>query len=523
MKKILDHGYLQLVETWGSDERIIEAARMSTDKGFLGWGTPDEPGDERLLAYLMKNRHDTPFEMAGLIVEVQAPIFVFREWHRHRTQCLGPDTLIHFDAPKSKSNRRFVYKMRIEDLWKKWQPTQRNSRPERQVNALFPRSRIQAMQLRCLNEETSEFVTTNIVDVIKGDPKPMVRVTVASGRELVATREHRVFTNEGWRTLGCAIDGNLRLTLEGTVRGNPKGWEPPQPDLDAEAWRDVVGWEGIYVVSNMGRVARRGKPPRRVTIGSHGYPVVSLNRPGLQDLRTVHTLVLEAFVGRRAEFQEARHINHNRQDARLQNLQWGSSSDNSFDQVSADRQQRLIPCFEEIVRTIDLGPLPTYDLTVTEPWHNFVADGFVVHNSFNELSARYTPLPDMNYMPTAERCLVVNGANKQANNSPGSRELTHDAAIFWLEQLKTLYVQAEDVYRLGLEIGIPKELARLPVPVARYSRMRASANLRNWLAFLTLRQAPNAQYEIRVFANALGEIIAEKFPRTWELFLKRSA
>jgi hypothetical protein len=61
----------------------------------------------------------------------------------------------------------------------------------------------------------------------------------------------------------------------------------------------------------------------------------------------------------------------------------------------------------------------------------------------------------------------------------------------------------------GLSLGVPKELARLPVPVARYSRMRASANLRNWLAFLTLRMAPNAQWEIRQYANAVGEIVAD--------------
>ena len=84
--ELLDHGYLSLVETWGSDERIVEAARMSTGKGFLGWGTADAPGDEKLLKFLSDNAHATPFEMAGLIVEVQAPIMVFREWHRHRTQ-----------------------------------------------------------------------------------------------------------------------------------------------------------------------------------------------------------------------------------------------------------------------------------------------------------------------------------------------------------------------------------------------------------------------------------------------------
>ena len=78
---LFDHGYVREVEHWGSDERIIEAARMSTNKGFQGWDT-----DAKLLAYLYKNKHMTPFEMAGMVVEVQAPIFVFREWHRHRTQ-----------------------------------------------------------------------------------------------------------------------------------------------------------------------------------------------------------------------------------------------------------------------------------------------------------------------------------------------------------------------------------------------------------------------------------------------------
>src|SRR5258705_7564091 len=79
--KVLDHGYVQLVEHWGSDERIIEAARMSTSKGFEGWEK-----DAKLLKYLWAHKHLTPFEMAGASFEVQAPIFVFREWHRHRTQ-----------------------------------------------------------------------------------------------------------------------------------------------------------------------------------------------------------------------------------------------------------------------------------------------------------------------------------------------------------------------------------------------------------------------------------------------------
>jgi thymidylate synthase (FAD) len=76
---------VKLIETWGSEEGIVEAARMSTGKGFLGWGTPETPGDEKLLKYLYRNKHMTPFEMAGATFEVEAPIFVAREWMRHRT------------------------------------------------------------------------------------------------------------------------------------------------------------------------------------------------------------------------------------------------------------------------------------------------------------------------------------------------------------------------------------------------------------------------------------------------------
>jgi len=222
---VLDEGYVSLVEGWGSDESIIEAARMSTGKGFNGWGTKEEPGDEKLLAFLYNNKHSTPFEMGGVVIEVKAPIFVFREWHRHRTQ------------------------------------------------------------------------------------------------------------------------------------------------------------------------------------------------------------------------------------------------------------------------------------------------------SYNEMSARYIPLPDENYIPTMERVMV--GANTATTNKQAQgngQELHRHAAGDWLVQLMDLYEQAQKVYELGIKIGVPKELARLPVPVARYSRMRASANLRNWLAFLTLRQAPAAQYEIRMYADAVGKIIAQRFPRTWELF-----
>lgn len=252
--EILDHGYIKFIESWGSDQRIIEAARMSTDKGFLGWGTrPDctvckgtgkvydqdesiecprsrgpnpecVSGDETLLRYLYRNQHATPFEFGGMVIEVQAPIFVFREWHRHRTQ------------------------------------------------------------------------------------------------------------------------------------------------------------------------------------------------------------------------------------------------------------------------------------------------------SYNEMSARYTPLPDLNYIPTVERLLINSKTNKQAGTVADAAVLTEGPAEHYRSELKRAYAADQELYERALQMGVPKELARVHLPVGRYSRMRASTCLRNWLAFLTLRQAPNAQWEIRQYANAMCDLLRTAFPRTMELF-----
>lgn len=145
--------------------------------------------------------------------------------------------------------------------------------------------------------------------------------------------------------------------------------------------------------------------------------------------------------------------------------------------------------------------------------------------SYGELSARYSPVPDQHYMPgldNIERRIMEAGKNKQArgiNDRIPTREEIRD----WLLALQTAYTQTQYVYKTGLDLGIPKEIARCPMPVARYSVMRASANLRNWLAFLTLRMAPYAQWEIRQYANAVGSLISLAFPRTWSLFEKERA
>jgi thymidylate synthase (FAD) len=80
---LLDHGLVRLVDHMGGDLSIVRSARVSYDAEWRAGA--DEGSDRKLINYLMKNRHTTPFESVQFTFEVKAPIFVFRQWHRHRT------------------------------------------------------------------------------------------------------------------------------------------------------------------------------------------------------------------------------------------------------------------------------------------------------------------------------------------------------------------------------------------------------------------------------------------------------
>ena len=81
---VLDHGFVRLVDSMGNDLSIIRNARGSYDAAWRAG--EDEKSDKRLMFYLWRNQHTTPFEAVTFTFEVAAPIFVFRQWQRHRTQ-----------------------------------------------------------------------------------------------------------------------------------------------------------------------------------------------------------------------------------------------------------------------------------------------------------------------------------------------------------------------------------------------------------------------------------------------------
>jgi thymidylate synthase (FAD) len=96
--ELLNHGYVRLVESMGSDLSIVRNARVSYD---AEWRSGEDAGkDAKLIDYLVKNRHTSPLESAVLTFEVKAPIFVFRQWHRHRTWSFNEISARYAELPE---------------------------------------------------------------------------------------------------------------------------------------------------------------------------------------------------------------------------------------------------------------------------------------------------------------------------------------------------------------------------------------------------------------------------------------
>ena len=76
----LDHGFIRVIDYMGDDSSIVQSARVS-----YGKGTKKVSTDEGLIKYLMRHRHSTPFEMCEIKYHVKLPIFIARQWIRHRT------------------------------------------------------------------------------------------------------------------------------------------------------------------------------------------------------------------------------------------------------------------------------------------------------------------------------------------------------------------------------------------------------------------------------------------------------
>jgi len=143
----------------------------------------------------------------------------------------------------------------------------------------------------------------------------------------------------------------------------------------------------------------------------------------------------------------------------------------------------------------------------------FVARQWMRHRiaSYNEVSARYTQVKDEFYIPTEFR--IQDTHNKQG--SVASKNLNNEELLkIYTESIEASY----KAYQKLLAAGVAREMARGILPVSQYTQFYWTVNARSLLNFIHLRADDHAQYEIRVYAQAIEKIFKQKLPWSWAAF-----
>ena len=143
----------------------------------------------------------------------------------------------------------------------------------------------------------------------------------------------------------------------------------------------------------------------------------------------------------------------------------------------------------------------------------FVARQWMRHRwgSYNEVSARYTQVKDEFYIPSQFR-------GQDTKNKQGSVPTSSLDQATLIKLYEDSVEASYAAYNKLIEAGVAREMARGVLPVCQYTQFYWSVNARSLLNFLSLRTDKHAQWEIRVYADAIAKIFQEKMPWSWEAF-----
>lgn len=464
---------VELVKNSAADTDVLWAARVSTaGEQSLEELAKDPERSKGLINYLVRDRHGSPFEHNSMTFFVSAPIFVFREFHRHRVGwCVTGDTEITTESVASGSGRK-IRKIRISELYERWHHGVRDSLGR--VRRL-PATR--ARQVRVLNEDTMLFERAPIVDVIESGVKEVITLRTRTGQVLRCTKDHAIFTDDGWVKAGDLDPGHL-VAVTGRRSGKEGQQMPPALRQGIGAWtsmqRDALikPVDGCYLC---GALLEREK-----LVLDHVVPVAA----DLAKALDVGNLRPACEPCHRAKSEDERKL--------------------AAPQVTTGakfvRYERVGGPAEEM----------TYDLSVQGPWHNYLANGIVVHNSYNEESGRYRELQPVFYIPGEERKLVQQGRPGKYEFVTGTPE-QHRAVT---EAMEASYRQSYLAYQEMLRAGVAREVARATLPVGLFSSMYATCNARSLMHFLSLR-TKDERAKVASFPQREIEMVAEKMEAEW--------
>lgn len=426
--------------------------------------------------------------------------------------CLSGNTKVRFGYSSLSQEQKF-YEETIEKLANLWHYGSKNQQTSK--DAKYMQESISSRTIFTLDTKTNQIVSSKITNIYINGERETYTIKTVSGKEIRATLEHQFWTNQGWKRLKD-FDGSTQL-CEVQLAGNkitPK-----------EIKNSSLGFLGSDILQGETREPSRLLSNLKIKklSKSKNYLFTSLSH-GIESDKVSqvnpHRLIMENFkLLEELEQLEVKHFNENSFDNRLENFPWGSSKGNKIDNISNNSFSDNCGVFVEIESIERFGKEITYDLEVEHPEHNFIANGLVVHNSFDVQSYRFcsgkviavadgkTDIETAFYLrPVGE---YSDRKGKKYYYSAEQREKD----LQWC-------LEASRKYKLDLEFGMSEEHARGKIPFDYRQHFVVSFNCRSLLHFLDLRLKKNAQLEIQKLCELMWPHVQDWVPNIAEWYEK---
>lgn len=478
---------VEYLDHMGDDLAVVNAARVSFDKES-DWIYKDieevdldsrtvweykvsvglKPEDEKLINYLAAHGHWTPFAHTALKLRIKAPLFVARQAVKHQVGlCLSEDSEITFvKKVNGVSNGTYTKKLSdIADMWFGKVKYQTGKKGKLNVSG---------SHIRVFNEETQRFETSHIVDVINSGIKDVYRVYDCFGNYLTCTEDHKLLTDRGWVPVN-------ELRQDDCLVRSDRGISFGLTDLKRGSSEDVL---------------IRREYRKRINENSK-CEVCNSN----QDLEVDHIIPVSS--GGSHSFDN------------LQTLCTKCHKEKTSLELSKLRNSTLLPKYVSVGHIVYKGKQQCYDLSILNI-HNFMANGFVVHNCWNEVSRRYVDSEPEFWIP------------KQFHHRPdksikqGSGEQLGEVTNSFVTNLATISSErALFTYTELLNMGLAPEEARMFLPLNTMTEWIWTGNCASWARVCNLRLDGHAQLAIQELAAGIYKHFVEYFPVSAKALVKK--
>lgn len=564
MIEVLDKGYVELIDVMGDEKRIANVARIS-------YGKTEGKYDEKLLKLLLRNGHMSPFEQVQFTFKVKCPIFIARQFQRHRTGCLASETTLVFDEPRAvELGTRKIRCMSVGDFYNKWENGSISPKPLRKRqydltkiddNKIYtihefcqqcnckdittratikrnhvpivsenPRkilgkdlkecfkdktakwtvdlkSRLKAMNIRLYDRQQDKVVYSHIKDIWCSGVKDIYKYTFENGYSINCTENHTFLTEKGENQIEICYKNQIPIY---TCSAKGVSNETPIHYTEHELENEV--WKPVVNYEDKYIVSNLGRVKSLVNTHNRKLKIPKLKKQSI--LNTGYPVVSVSRNGK--SWAKPIHslvceafISCKKDKKMVIRHLDGNKLNCRLSNLSYDNYKKNIADKITLNETAELRGILT----------KVVKKEFVRTDKVYDLEIE----GNNPYFITNEGIVTHNSYNEQ------SRRYTKKKWDYYVPDLNRLPNKNTNSLKLQksiigmyefqireyeelIKFGVLPEVARCIMGTGFYTTFFFTVDLRNLLHFLDLRTAQDAQFEIREYADVLEYLVEEKFP-----------